>query len=303
MRGLDLFFAARPLLHLPVWSIYLVTLHYHHRLSGDTFGWTDLVMLAAMSLSAAGAYFLNQVYDADSDRFNAKVGFLQKNLLSEQTLMVGYLAVSLASLGLALAVSRVAFGILLQSFILGYAYSAPPLRLKDRTVPGLLANAYGIGFLASLAVMPDLTMNNLGLLGWDAPYFFACAVGGTYLLTTIPDADGDRLTNKRTAAVRFGRTITILLAAAFFFGAAWFALTSRFLPLLIIALVAVCLCAIALAVNSQRAVLLAAKVPIALLALLAAVYFWIFGLFMIALLLGTRLYYRRRFGVRYPELT
>lgn len=302
MRGLDLFFAARPLLHLPVWSIYLVTLHYHHKLSGDSFGWTDLGMLAAMSLSAAGAYYLNQVHDADSDRFNAKLGFLQKNLLSERNLMFSFVAASLASLALALCISKVAFGILLQSFLLGYAYSAPPLRLKDRAIPGLLANAYGIGFLASLAVMPDLTMNNLGLLGWDAPYFFACAVGGTYLLTTIPDADGDRLTNKRTAAVRFGRTITIVLAVAFFGGAAWFAFASRFLPLLVIALVAVCLCTTALTVNSQRSILFAAKAPIALLALLAAVYFWGFGLFMIALLLGTRLYYHRRFGVRYPEL-
>jgi 4-hydroxybenzoate polyprenyltransferase len=302
MRGLDLVFAARPLLHVPLWSIYLVTLHYHHHLSGESFGWTDFGMLAAMSLAAAGAYYLNQVHDLESDRLNAKLGFLQRNLLSERALMSSFLITSLASLGLALVVSKVAFAIVLQAFLLGYAYSAPPLRLKDRAIAGLLANAYGIGFLGSLAVMPDLSMNNLGLLGWDAPYYFACAVGGTYLLTTVPDADGDRQTGKRTAVVLLGARITVSLAAACFVGAACFAAVSHFLPLLVIALAAVSLCVTALYLNSIRSILFSAKAPIVMLALLASWYFWGFGLFMIALLLGVRLYYRRRFGLRYPEL-
>jgi len=33
MKQLDYIFAARPMLLLPVWSIFLVALHYHHELA------------------------------------------------------------------------------------------------------------------------------------------------------------------------------------------------------------------------------------------------------------------------------
>lgn len=303
MKGLDLFFAARPLLHLPVWSIYLITLHHHLKLSGEQFGWVDVGMLTLMSLVAAGTYFLNQVHDADSDRLNQKVGFLQRGYLSTKTLMIGFIVTSVAGLGLALMISAVAFGILLQAFLLGYAYSAPPLRLKDRAVWGLLANAFGIGFLSSLAVMPDLTMHNLGLLGWDSPYYFASAVGGIYLLTTIPDAEGDRRTGKRTAAVAYGVRPTLAGAVLLFVLATAVAWMSQLPELGALAAVAALLSTVALiAPASTRLTFLATKAPILLLALMAAVYFWGFALFMIALLVATRLYYRRRFGLRYPEL-
>ncbi len=45
MNWLDLIFAARPMFHLPGWSIFLVSLHYHHQISGDSFSVEDIFVL------------------------------------------------------------------------------------------------------------------------------------------------------------------------------------------------------------------------------------------------------------------
>jgi len=102
MKLLDLFFAARPMLHLPIWSIYLVSLFYHHQLSHEHFGWANVGLFIGLSLLASGAYFLNQIYDYDSDRINRKLGFLHLGFLTKIEMMVIYLMVSLVAIGWAL---------------------------------------------------------------------------------------------------------------------------------------------------------------------------------------------------------
>jgi 4-hydroxybenzoate polyprenyltransferase len=176
MKLLDFVFAARPMLHLPIWSIYLVALFYHRKLSGGNFQWSDVGMLACLSLLASGAYYLNQVYDYDSDKINRKLGFLQVGLLNKKELMAAYLVVSVAAIGSAFFYSFLILVIVLQLFVFGYVYSTPPLRLKDRPFPGLLANAYTFGFLVPFTVMPQLNLHNAGRLGWDKPIYFFLAV-------------------------------------------------------------------------------------------------------------------------------
>ena len=47
---------------------------------------------------------------------------------------------------------------------------------------------------------------------------------------------------------------------------------------------------------------MAAKMPLLALTLLAGYYYPVYLGFVVALLVGTRTYYHRRFGVIYPEL-
>ena len=49
MQVLDYIFAARPMLHLPVWSVYLVTLHYNFESSPRAFQWADLKLLGKVA--------------------------------------------------------------------------------------------------------------------------------------------------------------------------------------------------------------------------------------------------------------
>jgi len=302
MKFLDFVFAARPMLQLPIWTVYLVALHYHLQLSGESFDIYDLALMACISLMATGASYLNQVFDYESDRINRKVGFLQKALVTERQLQAGFVIACIIPLAVAPFFSRFTFFLFAQFVFLAFAYSAPPLRLKDRAFWGLLANAWAYGFLVSLSVMPEITAHNNGLLGWDNPFYFLFAVAATHILTTIPDRKGDAATGKRTIAVVLNRRIALLSAMVLLLFAAWMAHRSGFVELTVLALVAALFTLIAIFLKSDRPVLFAAKTPLLLLTLLAAYFFPIYLLFVVALLISTRIYYSRRFGTVYPRL-
>lgn len=290
------------MLHVPVWSVYFVSLHYHHRLSHERFLWSDLLILVCLTLTAAGAYYINQVYDYESDERNRKLGFLQNGLVSAKTAMALFIALSVVALGTAVLFSLATFAIILFLFVLSYFYSAPPLRLKDHPTGGWLANAFGYGFVIPLSVMPDITFHNAGLLGWDNPFYFFLAVGSIYVLTTLPDREGDMNTGKRTLAVVLPRGVVISLALAFMLASAWVAYYSGYFALMYISIVSAVPILLCFIIRSPRMELLSAKLPILLLTLLAGYFFPVYFLFIVAIVFGTRIYYRKRFSVTYPEL-
>ncbi len=302
MKFLDFFFAARPMLHLPVWSVYLIALRFHLQVSIADLTGRDCGMLVCLSLLAAGAYFINQVYDYRSDEINEKLGFLQRGLFTKRELAAAGLVVMVLAMAGAAFYSLLVAAVVLQLIILGYAYSVPPVRLKDRPVGGLLANAYGFGFLVPLVASPP-EVHDPGRLAWPNSFYFSLAVAAVYLLTTLPDREGDRAAGKRTLAVVLRPAQVKLLALLFWVLAGWVAYWSRqpFLSgLAIISLLPTCG---ALLVQSAKLDLLAAKLPILLLTLLAGYYFPAYFVFIIVLLVATRIYYRKRFNLAYPSLT
>ncbi len=303
MRWLDFFFAARPLLHIPIWSIYLVCLRYHQRLSGESFAPTDLFMLGSLSLLTAGAYYINQVHDVQSDTINRKLGFIAGNYVSVRSAMVMYLVLSAVPLVAAVFVSLFPLFLFAQIVVLGNLYSAPPFRLKDRPLGGLLVNAYGIGFLIPLTVMPEINQHNAGLLGWDNPFYFFFAVGGIYLLTTIADREGDRLTGKRTLSVLWPAPVVKTLAGVLLLASVFVAFESGHMLLVYISVLSVGPVLLSLGMPRRSAEMFATKFPIVLLALAAGWFFPLYLVFLVVLIAGTRLYYHKRFGLIYPKLT
>jgi len=302
MKVLDYFFAARPLLLLPVWSVYLVCLHYHHELSGGRFDRYDLALLACLSCLFAGAFYINQVFDYESDRINRKCGFLQEGIISRRAMMAAFLIVSLVPLSVAPFFSALTTALFLQVLVLAYLYSAPPTRLKDRPIGGLFVNAYAHGFIVSLAVMPEMTINSSGLLGWDNPIYFTLTVGATYILTTIPDREGDRATGKRTLSVVLGRVGALSVALLLMAGSTFVAYRSGFAPLVYLSAFASFAIAATMLLRSVSSILLAAKLPLLVLTLLAGYWYPAYFVFIVALLVGTRIYYQSRFGILYPKL-
>ncbi len=302
MKALDVIFAGRPLLHLPVWSIYLVALHYHLQLSGESFSLMDVLVLGCLSLLSAGAYYLNQIFDVDSDRANQKLGFIDRGYLSRQGLMGAFLVCSAVPLIVAAIVSRSLLFIFAQLLVLSYLYSASPVRLKDRAFWGLFANAYSFGFLIPFTVMPDFSQHTAGLLGWDNPFYFLLAVGSIYLLTTVPDREGDAKTGKRTLAVIWPITLVKLLAIILIGLAAAVAYRSQFELLVYLALVSIFPIILSILLPAPPIERMAAKIPILLLTLLAGYHFPVYLIFIVVLLFATRLYYLRRFNQIYPRL-
>ena len=302
MKVLDYIFAARPMLQLPIWSVYLVSLHFHSELSGDRFSWNDLLIMAGISLIFSGAAYLNQVFDFETDRINNKVGFLQRGFLDQTGLLRWCLVLMAVPLLISPLLSWLAMFIAAQLVLLSILYSTPPFRMKDRMLGGFFANAWGHGFLVCLAIMPDMTLHNAGLLGWDNPFYFFLAVGATYILTTIPDRVGDAASGKRTVAVVMGRNGALAVAAVLLGLADLVAWHSGYLLLSILAVIGVLFVLAALVIKNETSVRLAAKVPLLLLTLLAAYWYPVYLVFVVALLILTRAYYRRRFDLVYPEL-
>ncbi len=321
MKLLDYIFAARPLLLLPVWSIFLVSLHYHHELTVQlspianvapkAFGWGDLLLLFGLTMLAVGAMYLNQVYDQKSDRLNDKLGWLSRGYLSPQNLTLAFLICSLLGVAAGILYPSVVPGvpypfwiiwIFVQLFVLSYLYSAPPLRLKDRPILGLLANAYGFGTLVSFAVMPEITEHNSYFVGWDNPVYFFVVVGGVYLLTTIPDSDGDRAVGKKTFAVWLGPTTTKIAALILFGLGTWIAARRGYSELAISAGIAGLMSLVSLFVRHPRFVLAAAKLPIVFLTLLAGWFYPPYLVIVVVLIIASRAYFRARFGMIYPRL-
>lgn len=303
MKILDYIFAARPMLHLPVWTVYLVALHYHHQLSGESFDLIDLIIMICLNLLFAGAFYVNQVFDFESDRDNNKLGFLQKGMISKTAMMAAFILCSVVAMAVGPFISKQTLFLFLLIFVLAYIYSAPPLRLKDRPIGGLIANMLAHGFLISIIVMPGMNAHNTGLLGWDTPFYMSLTVGGTYILTTIPDIKGDRQAGKRTIGVAAGPKLSLAVAFVLFGLAAVIAFVDGQAPLFYLAGLAIFLVMAALMIKTEGAVLIAAKVPLLGLTLLAGYWYPIYFGFVVALLIATRIYYLKRFGIIYPRLS
>lgn len=303
MKFLDYIFAARPLLHLPVWSVYLVCLHYHLELSNDQFALSDILMLFALTLASSASYYINQIYDYESDKLNNKLGFLQKEYISFIEMKTLFYICAILSIGISFYLSLFAGFLLLVLIVLGAIYSAPPLRLKDRPILGLVANAIGYGFIVPLTVMPDMTFHNNGLLGWDTPFYFTLTIAAIYILTTIPDKDGDRKTGKKTLAVILSTPLVKLLALILLIDSAVVAYSSNFTLLVILSIISILTLIVSLFSDSEKILFLSIKLPILLLTLLAAYFFYFYAIFVVALLIGTRVYYKKRFKIGYPKLT
>ncbi len=303
MKLLDYIFAARPLLHLPVWSVYLVSLHYHLELSNDQFAITDILILLSLTLATSASYFINQIYDYDSDKQNNKLGFLQKGYISFVEMKTLYYVCVVLSIGIAFNISIFIGFLILGLLVLGVIYSAPPFRLKDRPFTGLLANAIGYGFVVPFTIMPDLNMHNSGLLGWDNPFYFFLTIGAIYILTTIPDKEGDKNTGKRTLAVILPISFLKLMALMLLIDSVIVSYNSNFMLLAIISIISASVVCTTLFSESEKVLFFSIKLPILLLTVLAGCFFYGYLIFVVALLVGTRLYYKKRFNMEYPKLT
>lgn len=267
---------------------------------GGERGANELVILA--TLIAAAVYGLNQIADRENDRLNQKNLPLARGLIS--TWMAWFISASAAFGAVVVGFGRsapVGFATV-AALALGWAYSLPPLRLKDKAVPALLANALGHGALVFIVGFLFARTND-----WDwrvllkaLPY--AIAYGAVYLATTVPDAEVDEKFGKLTFAVRFGWRRTMLLAVAGVFAAGALAIVLKEAPVFLTAAVSMPFY-VGAAVQTEldeRLVLRANKIAVLALALCAAAYFIPFFALVAATIAFAATYNRARLGVKYP---
>jgi 1,4-dihydroxy-2-naphthoate octaprenyltransferase len=311
IKSFDFFFLMRPMLFFPGWNTllagYLVArndVQLFDQIRNSIYQyyfWKSDVLLAMLAFMAAmgGSFILNQLKDVKSDRKNKKLFLLGENHVSYHLAWIESIFLLLGSLIIGWLVNfRIALIMAFFIILTGYLYNFRPVEFKEKPIGGLLANmlmgcfAFAIGWLVVQKVDIHLIIGSL-------PYFFLNS--SLYLLTTIPDAAGDRISKKITFCVRFGERLTIRLSLLLFLLSLVMAMIINDQLLLIIDLLALSwMISLARSLTQENAIK-GIKMTILFFSLIICLKFPLYFLLMIGMFYLTRYYYRSRFNYDYPN--
>jgi 4-hydroxybenzoate polyprenyltransferase len=296
---LDYLFFIRPMLHPPVWTI--VILGYYYVMPGSA-SVAKLIFLLIVSSAVAGwAYIINQISDIESDRINDKLYFLPQGIIPIRSahIMAG-IAVCITLTG-GFILGRTIGLLYALGLALGYIYSAGPFYAKNHPLASVLANGLAHGPLLFLIgyIGAGGTFRN-GLVP-SIPYFFA--VAAVFVGTTIPDIEGDSRSGKITPGVALGVRPAIVAMILSLLISFLLASITRDWPLAVVAGLSLPFYTFALIRSNERRAVISIKISILLLSIAACIRFWPYAIVLTVLFAITRLYYRKRFGMAYPNLT
>jgi len=305
LKRLDYLFVLRPTLFYPVWTVALAGHWAQARttpaMQGGAASETLLALyLAGLTLVLGASFLINQTMDIQSDQLNNKLYLIANGNIS---LRAAYLETALlcAVPILTLLFHRRDLALLLAAAFLttGWAYSLPPLSLKDRPVGGGLSN-----FLGGLAIFSYgwclQAGCSLSMLLHSLPYLLA--VLAVYFLTTIPDRHGDAAAAKNTAAVQWGVKKTIGAGCVAEVGAVATAVWMRDPVILTASLLALPFFIRTALKQDDASVQQTCKYSILFLSLIICNRFPVYLLFIVLVFFASKWYYRVRFAVNYPSL-
>lgn len=290
---LDLAFLTRPVLLGPVWVIYGAGA----LMAGGTPG----IDLLFVSLLVAGVYVHNQLCDEESDRINRKLFIIADGHVNRvwAWAFTGFLW-SAAILWAALHGNRI--WLYLLALAIGLLYNAGrPVAWKNRPWLGLLANGVAHGSITFVAGYHAVGGSMMSGLVASLPY--AAAVCAVYLGTTLVDARGDAATGKRTFGVVYGYgPASVLMAGLVAVAAvgAWLLDDHWMAAAAMLSLPAYVFLSIR---RTERNAQIAVKWAVMALALVTGVRWPVLFALAIVTFLASRIYYRMRFGMRYPNIT
>ncbi len=301
----DYIFLLRPMILIPVWTFFLLGARHGSQATGTPIEITSLLAgILSFTAVAAAAYVINQITDRETDRASGKLFLLSHGVLSVRAAWIeaGILAVSAVAAAVVL-LPRGSVAIILVGVWLGAAYSIEPYRFKRRPVLDVLANAVANGVLNTLAgwVAIGAPLESLAIL---APY--PLAVAAVHLSTTLADIDGDKASGLRTSGVLLGRRKGMILSTLLMASSFAAAVLTHNTPALYASSVSLLFFIVVSVSEKKRSsgagILLPAKVSTLTYSLAACWFFPAFIPVLAVTVLLTRLYYAKRFGMRYPAL-
>jgi 1,4-dihydroxy-2-naphthoate octaprenyltransferase len=202
------------------------------------------------------------------------------------------------------------FALFAAGLIVGVLYNLPPASLKDRPVGGVAANALGHGIITFLVgwlsaksgrpMTPELMA--AGLLSSLAAGF---GNGAVFLMTTIPDAEGDARTGKRTFCVAYGPKAASLAAAAMcaLALASSFLMENRAWVMAAPAALSMGIFLYAAVKAKTETAFYAFKWPVFLLTIFVTLFVPLYGGVILFTFIVSRIYYKYRFGIVYPTFS
>ncbi|MDD3643711.1 MAG: UbiA family prenyltransferase [Candidatus Krumholzibacteria bacterium] len=299
----DFVFLLRPAILLPVWTFFLLGASHGARAGAAAPVLPLLAGIASFTAMMGAVYIVNQIADRESDRANGKLFLLSHGIVPARAAWTeAALLVAAALAAAALTLPRTFLAALCAGLLLGLGYSLEPVRLKRRPVLDLVASGLGSGLVNTLAGWTAIgaPLREIFVL---APY--PLAVAAVHLLTTLADIEGDGACGLRTSGVALGRGKGTVAAGILMTASAGAAAAAGNTVALICALVSLPLFMMAARrgrAADDRAVLMPARAATLCYSAAAAVFYPVYLAWLAAVLALTRLYYSRRFGIRYPSI-
>jgi len=295
---LDHIFVLRPMLQIPVWTIGILG-YFSYGSAGP--GWLKIPLLIVIGTGLSGAAFLiNQIYDIESDRINDKIHFLPKGYVKPGIAWLITIMLNIISIAVAFYISFWAGVTALGLIVMGILYSVPPIALKDRAWPAMIANGLGHGTMVFILGYCVAGGSIIAAIIKSIPYFMA--VSAVYIGTTLPDIEGDSQTGKMTIGVRYGLRKTQYIILIIYLVALLTGYILWDIPFLIASLAVAPFYFRSIYNKSSRAIVLAVKMSIISLSLAASYFYPLYLLFLILIIFATRAYYRHRFDMEYPAI-
>lgn len=312
IKAFDYLFLTRPVLFLPIWTIFLAGLINPHRdFQDDLFSqWLNIqenlfkvefwLTFASLSMLMGAVFIINQLYDIDSDRQNNKLFLIPDGLITKREAILESLVLLILAFITAFQkdLTFVFLGLML-FLITGLGYSIPPFSWKDKPVAGLIVNLVG-GLLTFLVGWQLYAVPEGSAFKASLPYLMG--ICGVYLLTTIADKAGDEMAGKMTFAVRFGVKKTVSTALIFEVFCVLFAFIARDYFILLPALAAIPFFIRSILKRELDSIAQASRIGILSLSIAVTIYFPAYLVLMVLIFLLSKWYYRHRFHLNYPTL-
>lgn len=301
----DYLFLLRPLILIPVWNFLLIGSYLARGHGGFT---RDILIgLLLYTCIMGGVYILNQIMDRDTDQTNRKLF-----LISEGHIPVAHAYIEMSLLWIIGIVLSLLYGSIFVvavviSLVLGVLYSLPPVKLKGKPILDMLANGFGYGMINCMIGWLLVSSYSTDMFSRFFPYVLS--ISGVFVNTAIVDMEGDKQAGEHTTAVLLGIPASYILSALCMAGAILWAYVNRDLVCLIPALMSFPLFVYVL-VDATRNHRVNRKLTIAsfrlpgLLFTLMTVYLYpLYAVFLIALVITMKIYFKKRFNMAYPTLS
>ncbi len=304
---LDYFFVLRPILFFPGWSTmlagYLIvykTSLYRLMIAESGIDYYQLVILMiSFGLLMGSTFVINQLCDTESDHKNRKLFFIADVMIPVNTAFAEVLILAAAAVITGFYLStRIGIVYLLFFLVTGVLYNYAPFSLKNRPWGSLVANAVmgGLAFAAGwLAVNPWHTK----ILQDIIPYI--CFNTALYFFTTFPDMEGDRAAGKKTLAVIFGHERVILFSSMLYLGGALSVVILKDMQAAVFYALSLPFFVRTVMTKEIPDSIRTTKFGIFFFALAICLKWPLYLIVMITGFFGTRIYYKKRFGISYPN--
>ncbi len=290
---------------IPVWTFFLLGAHRASAATGAPLQLRRLLAgLCSITAAFGAVYVINQIADRETDLRNRKLFLIPHSIISVRAASIEAALLAAAALGIGFFMLSAWYAcVLLGILALGAAYSLEPARLKRRAVLDVCANSIGNGILNTLAgwIALGAPLSGLHVL---LPY--PLAVASIHLTTTLADIEGDAGSGLRTSGVALGLGRGRIVSAILMTSALATAVAVDNMVALWAALLSLPLLLIPVRRNThegiQTSVLLPAKVATLVFSLSAGLLFPPYILLLAVAIILTRIYYWKRFGMRYPSI-